>query len=468
MSAHPLHPVRAPRPELRKEGPPPRWRNAWEQLARTRAGRFAVDTALAAHAVLRGFRGEQLGSRAAALTYISIFSLVPLLTVALALLRVLHQDGFQRRLRGLIFELLAPGVREESAAFLERFLSFGSTTAVSSVGFLALLVSAGSLLRHVDGALNELWGVRHKRPFALRLVVYALLLLFGPLLAALSLSGTGALRALVLGTHLPYAPQLLTVGTGVLAAGALTLLYLWAPHAHVRVRSALAGGLVAGLAWSVARAAYVAFAAHSFRYNPLFASLGALPLFLAWIHLSWLVLLFGARLAYAVEHASFRASLAAFGDHPRARELLAACVAQEATRAWVEAAPAPLPRELATQLRVPEALLGEVVEQLLEAGLLQQARRGGLTPGGPPEQLTLSDVWGAVHGSGARAALAPRTAGCGSPFEHLERLFLQADEAGARILARTSWLDLVHPSPAEPARLPTPANREKSGDGRKV
>lgn len=457
-------------PPPRPERPPVlrRWLRGWEQLADTRAGRFGIDTVLAARAVLRGFRGEQLVSRAAALTYISIFSLVPLLTVALALLRLLHQDGFQRRLRGLIFEVLAPGVREESAAFLERFLAFGSTTAVSSVGFLALLLSAGSLLRHVDAALNELWGVRQKRPFALRLVVYALMLLFGPLLAAASLSGTGALRALLLGTHLPYAPQLLTLGTGVLSAAGLTLLYLWAPHAHVRVRSALAGGLVAGLAWSAARAAYVAFAAHSFRYNPLFASLGALPLFLVWLHLSWLLLLFGARLAYAVEHASFRASLAVFGDHPRARELLAACVAQEVTRAWVEGSPAPLPRELATQLRVPEALLGEVVEQLEEAGLLRRARRGGLAPGGAPEQLTLSDVWVAVHGGGARAASSPRTAGCGSPFEHLERLFLQADEAGARILQRTRWLDLVHPSPAAVEPRDTPVNQAKTGGGRKV
>jgi membrane protein len=427
-----------------------------------------VDTALGARAVLRGFRGEQLGSRAAALTYISIFSLIPLLTVALALLRALHQNGFQRRLRGLIFEVLAPGVREESAAFLDRFLARGSTTAIGSIGFLALLISAASLLRHVEAALNELWGVRHKRPFALRLVVYALMLLFGPLLAAASLAGSGVLRDLVLGSQVRFAPQLLALGPAVLSVSGLTLLYLWAPHAHVRFRSALAGGLVAGAAWGAAKAAYVAFAAHSFRYNPLYASLGALPLFLAWVHLSWLVILFGARLAYAVEHASFRASLAVFGDHPRARELVAARVAQEVTRAWLDGSPAPLPRELATQLRVPEALLFDVVEQLHEAGLLQSARRGGLRPGSPPEQLTLADLWLAVHGSGARAAPSPRTAGCSADFEPLERLLLEADEAGARILQRTCWLDLVQPAPPGRTEAPTPAKQAKTGGSRKV
>ncbi|MBF5044378.1 YihY family inner membrane protein [Aggregicoccus sp. 17bor-14] len=443
-------------------------RRGWERFAATRAGRFTVDTFVAARAVLRGFRGEQLGSRAAALTYISIFSLVPLLTVALALLHALHQGAFQRRLRGLIFEVLAPGVREESAAFLERFLSRGSTTAIGSVGFLALLVSAASLLRHVEAALNELWGVRQKRPFALRLAAYVAMLLFGPLLAAASLSGTGALRALVLDTRVSFAPQLLTLGTGVLSAAGLTLLYLWAPHAHVRLRSALAGGLVAGAAWTAAKAGYVAFAAHSFRYNPLYASLGALPLFLAWVHLSWLVILFGARLAYAVEHASFRDSLAVFGDHPRARELVAARIAQEVTRAWLEGRPGPAPRELATQLRVPEALLAEVVVQLRAAGLLQPGRRGGLQPGRPVEQLTLSDVWVAVHGSGARAAPSPRTAGCAGDFEALECLLLEADAAGIRVLERTGWLDLARAPSAGAPEAPTPAIPAKTGGGRKV
>ncbi|WP_420715020.1 YhjD/YihY/BrkB family envelope integrity protein [Corallococcus sp. bb12-1] len=416
----------------------------WAPVARTSGGRFAADIFLAGRTVARGFMGENLRLRAAALTYISMFSLVPLLTVGLVLLRTLHQEQFQKKLRFVISEVLAPGVSEESAALLDRFLHPGSSIAVGSIGFLAVLMSAGSLLRHIDGAVNELWGIRRQRPWLTRLSIYAGLLLLGPIFLAISFSGTGRVRVL-LQTHAPSAPLFIALGTMLIAIGSLTLLYLWTPFAHVRVRSALAGGLVAGVGWMVAKQVYAEFAARSFLYNPLYASLGALPLFLAWVYVSWLVMLFGARLSYAVEHVSFRDSLFAFGSHPRAYELVAARVAQDVTLCWVDGLTPPLPRELATRLRVPESLVHEVVDRLVEARLLERARRGGLRPARDPAELTLADSTLAVHGvmisGGPETWTGPRAPG----FEQFEPLFQAADCAGVDLLRRTRWMDLVTP-----------------------
>ncbi|WP_167508733.1 MULTISPECIES: YhjD/YihY/BrkB family envelope integrity protein [unclassified Corallococcus] len=416
----------------------------WAPVARTSGGRFATDIFLAGRTVARGFMGENLRLRAAALTYISMFSLVPLLTVGLVLLRTLHQEQFQKKLRFVISEVLAPGVSEESAALLDRFLHPGSSIAVGSVGFLAVLLSAGSLLRHIDGAVNELWGIRRQRPWLTRLSIYAGLLLLGPIFLAISFSGTGRVRVL-LQTHAPSAPLFIALGTMLIAIGSLTLLYLWTPFAHVRVRSALAGGLVAGVGWMLAKQVYAEFAARSFLYNPLYASLGALPLFLAWVYVSWLVMLFGARLSYAVEHVSFRDSLFAFGSHPRAYELVAARIAQDVTLCWVDGLTPPLPRELATRLRVPESLVHEVVDRLVEGRLLERGRRGGLRPARDPAELTLADSTLAVHGvmisGGPETWTGPRAPG----FEQFEPLFQAADCAGVDLLRRTRWLDLVTP-----------------------
>src|SRR6218665_1158647 len=116
------------------------------------------------------------------------------------------------------------------------------------------------------------------------------------------------------------------------------------------MRSALAGGLVAGVAWSVARHVYTGIAAYGFRNNPLYASLGALPMFLAWLYVDWLIFLTGARLSYAVEHTTFRDSLWIFGTHPRARELVAARLAQETSLVWFDGGTPPLPPELGLPL----------------------------------------------------------------------------------------------------------------------
>jgi membrane protein len=447
---------------------------AWAPLARTPAGSFAADTALAVRALARGFQGESLDNihlRAAALTYISVFSLVPLLTVVVALLGAYHQEAFQHRLRVLISAVLAPGVREESAAFLERFLSPGNTTAIGSAGFLALLFSAGSLLHNIEASLNDTWGVRNRRPWLLRLAIYAGLLLLGPLMLALSFTGTGVVRSFLASTQPPLLSGLFERLFGFLwpmaAVGGLTLVYYVTPNTHVRFRSSLAGGLVAGVTWGLARQVYTQVAAYSFRHNPLYASLGALPMFLAWLYVDWLLILVGARLSYAVEHASFRDSLWAFGSHPRARELVGARLAQQASLCWYEGGSPPLPRELARQLRVPEPLLLEVVDDLEKAGLVERHRRGGILPASPPSDLTLADLTLALHGVynplEPNAWNAPRAPG----FESLAAFFQEADQSGLEVLRRTRWVDLAElvcpglataPAPAPPESLSETGN----------
>jgi membrane protein len=414
--------------------------------------------------VAEGFRGENLRLRAAALTYISMFSLVPLLTVALVLLSQFHQQGLEDRLLFAVEQVLDPGVKEKTSVFLNRFLQPTSRIAIGSVGFLAVLLSAGSLLRQLDGAVNELWGIRRQRPWLVRLLIYAGLLLLGPFFLAVSFSGTGAVRKFLLG-HVPFAYVFIFLGTAFIAVASLTLLYFWTPYSHVRVRSALAGGLVAGIGWMVAKQLYAEFAVRSFRHNPLYASLGALPLFLAWVYVSWLLLLFGARLSYAVEHAAFRDSLFAFGTHPRANELVAARIAQETTLAWVDGVQPPTPRELATRLRVPESLVHEVVDRMVEAELLERQRKGGLRPARDPATLTLADTTLAVHGvmiSGGGSWDGPRAPG----FEQVEPLFQAADCAGIEMLRRTRWLDLlvsVRPGLAE-AAAPMPPRIAAGGN----
>jgi membrane protein len=416
---------------------------SWEPVAKTSVGRFATDIYLAGRAVVRDFQGENISLRAAALTYISVFSLVPLVTVGLVLLKTLHQDEFQRRMRTAIHVALAPGIREESSDFLERFLSPANSIAIGSIGFLALLFSAGSLLRHIEGSVNEVWGIRRQRPIMVRVAIYLGLLLLGPVFLAATFAGSGAVRAFIVNAGYSVAPQILTLTTAALAVTCLTLLYYSTPYAKVAIRSALAGSITAGLGWMLAKQMYDEFAEQTFRYDKLWGSLSAMPLFLAWIYMSWLIVLCGARLSYAVEHAAFRDSLWAFGNHPRALELVAGRIAIETTLAWVDGQPPPLPRELAVRLRVPESFVHDAIERMVNAHLLERVRRGGIQPAKDPAELTLADVSLAIHQvmitGGPETWTGPRAPG----FEQVEALFQKADCANADTLRQTRWIDLI-------------------------
>jgi membrane protein len=414
----------------------------WKPLERTRMGRFVEETLLAARAVLHGLRGEKISLRAAALTYITIFSLVPLLAVALALVEMLRAEQFRDLLKGFIHQVLAPGIREESARYLDRYIHSTVVRTAGGVGFILLLFSAGWLLRNLDSSLNEIWNVRKKRSWLVRITAYWVVLVLGPPFMALSLAGTAVLSGWLEREGLPFLTQVYEAGWWLASIASFTLLYLVAPKAHVRFRPALAGGLVAGTAWELARQVYAVYATSVIRLNPFYGALGALPLFLMWVFLSWVLVLFGARLAYAVQHARFRGGVMELGAHPRARELVAARIAQLATLALAGGEPPQDARVLSARMHVPEATVSEILELLCGAGLVRLDAAGGALPAKSPTELTLADVSSAVGGTkaGLHQQVEPAKA---SEFRDVEPYFARGDDAVLRRLSRVTWASLA-------------------------
>ncbi|MBI3183606.1 MAG: YihY/virulence factor BrkB family protein [Myxococcales bacterium] len=410
-------------------------------LGNTALGRFASDTYRALRGLVHGFRGEAITLRAGSLTFHSLFALVPMLTVALAAVQLFHQAAFQKQLTRFVQDMLAPGVQSESAAFLQRFITAASSRAAGGLSFVFVMISAALLLRNLDASLNEIWAVRRRRPLWMSGLLYALLLTLGPLVLGLWLGTTAGLRKLLLGADLPFSQQALRLGAAAVSVFALTAIYKLAPHAPVRVRSALAGGLLAGLGWELAKTSYASFAELAFRYNPLYGSLSAVPLFLAWVYVTWWLVLFGARLSYAVEHAEFRGEFLDLVYHPRARELIGAAIARHVTSALAAGRPAPTGREIARQIRVPAQMVLEVVHLLEKAGLLE-LRRGGLLPAKEPSTLSLADVSAAV--GGVAKLLRPTSAVQKiAEFQELERVFGAVDDATVERLSKVSWSSLA-------------------------
>jgi membrane protein len=412
-----------------------RLRDATRPFEGTRVGRFAVDTLRAARGLIHSFRGDSITLRAGNLTFITITSLLPLLAVILALLHWLKQQQFELMVFGFIQDVLAPGAHRDSDDYVRQFFAAASSRTAGGLSFVVLLFSSGILLRSLDVSLNEVWGVRRKR------------LLFGPTAVGLTLATTSGMRRLIMAVNLPFYSQLFVLGSAMSAVAIVTLLYKLAPHAPVRWRSALAGGLVAGLGWEIARNAYAGIARLFLSANPVYGALGIAPLFLMWLYLSWCLVLFGARLAYAVEHAAYRGVFLDLLHHPRARELLASRIAQLTTRALLEKAKPPTSSRLATKLGVPAQLVDEVVHQLESASLLTVNRKGEVAPARDPAQLTLADVSAAVGGV-AMLVRRDDSVSHSVGFDEVEKIFSVGDDASVEKLSQISWASLADGSHA--------------------
>jgi membrane protein len=394
-------------------------------------------------AVFSGYRGEHLGLRASALTYISIFSLVPMAVVGLVLLRAVGEEAFERRMEHLILRLLSPGLAESALATLRGILNDASARVAGSVGFVALVVSAIPLVRMLDQSLNEVWNVRENRPWPVRFLVWLAALFAVPLLLGTVVSASTVLRRFLQEAGVPFSGEILSVVSTLAAVGSLTLLYVVTPNCRVRWGMAFIGAAVAGLLWTVLRAGYAGFAAETFRYGVLYGSLGAIPLFLLWLYLSWFIVLAGSRLAYALQNARYQSVWPALVGHPRGRELAAVRIVQHLTRAWMDESRSPDRATLSREIELPEDVVQPILEALRDAELVHEGKRSGWSPARDPAQLTLGQVTAALGGHGLGPTDGLDSSLPAKDLALIDSVLLAADVESARNLGSWSWLDLA-------------------------
>ncbi len=342
---------------------------------------------------VRALQGEQLQLRALALTTISLFSLVPGLLVAFSVARLFADMGKVRgRIHEFLLENLAVGARSTVQEYLDRLLESPGAGA-GAVGFLLLVFTAVTLFHHVERALNDVWAVRRRRGRVQRVLVYWTGLTLGPLLLGGSLALAYRARE-ALGAE----SVLVRGGSVVLTCLFFAVTYLMVPATRVRLMPAAIGGAVAGVAWEVAKWAYGWAVAHLFRFQAIYGSIAAILVFLFWIYLSWMLLLFGARLSFVLQHARALWLSPEAAEAPAARELAAARVMLEVARAHDLGRPPPDPDDLADELDVTVQAAEEVAALLRSSGLAVEVAGGGLAPARPLDRISLADVRRLVSG----------------------------------------------------------------------
>ena len=257
---------------------------------------------------------------AGSLTYTTLLALVPLITVALALSSAF--PAFQQAIDALGRFVAGQLLPEGSARVTREIAAFAENAArVTTVGLVILAVVALMLMLTVDEVLNRIFRVQRRRHLGRRLVVYWAVLTLGPVLIGASLSMTSFLVGSSLGMLAlgGFAKAALALLTFLFTCAALTMLYLVVPFRQIEVRHALAGGIVAGVIFEIAKRGFALFVANFPTYTLVYGAFAAFPIFLIWLYLSWVVVLFGATLTAMLP--AWRAVHALRADAP-GRDLL--------------------------------------------------------------------------------------------------------------------------------------------------
>jgi membrane protein len=369
----------------------------------------------------RGFQEDRIQIRASALTFYTLLSVVPVMAVTLGIAKGF---GLDEALEVALRENLQgqDEILEQIITYSNRLLAETRGGVVAGVGVAFLFWAVIRLLRTIELSFNDIWGIHKARNLSRRTLDYLALMLIAPVLLTIS----GTLTALLSGGAsriLAYVPVLDPASGGALVGRVLPfvavtalfwLLYRFMPNTGVTLKASAFGALVAGVVYQITQSGYFLFQRFLSGYNAVYGTLTALPLFLIWLQLSWLVILFGAEISFAVDNEETYALERDWsGVSQRFRRLLALRFVESIARRFEQEEEPASAAELSHELAIPVRLVRKVLFDLVTAGLVVEFQAPGVAesrfqPARPTEGLTVQAVLEALEHAGREPDLTLR------------------------------------------------------------
>jgi membrane protein len=249
---------------------------------------------------LRRARQERLPQVAGSLTFTTLLSIVPLVTVSFALFTHFPIFGlFETALEEILLKSLLPA--EIARTVLKTLHQYAANASdLPWVGSLLLLATALAMLLTVENALNQIWNVKRTRPLLKRVGLYLLMLAVAPPALGVSLWATSSLLGASMGLIGPLPPSarfVLNLGPAVMGWVGLACLFYFVPNTKVRRRDAIVGGLIASVVLELGKRGFAAWLIKVPTYKAVYGAFAVFPMFLLWVYFSWLVTLAAALIA---------------------------------------------------------------------------------------------------------------------------------------------------------------------------
>jgi len=248
------------------------------------------------------FAADRCPENAAALTYMSLFALVPLLTVLYTMASAIPTfQGLESQIQGFLFEHLMPDSSLEIQDYLDDFSRQAKN--LTGPGIIFLLVTAVLMLRNIEKAFNMIWRARENRGAVSSFVLYWAILTLAPITIGLGLGISTYLSSFanILAEYdVIGAKAFLLKSTPLLLSTAgFSLLYAAVPNCRVPFKHALIGGFIAALAFHIARSIFTDLMVGS-SFTFIYGAFAVVPLFLLWIFMSWIIVLMGGILVHSL------------------------------------------------------------------------------------------------------------------------------------------------------------------------
>ena len=322
------------------------------------------------------FNRERCVQIAASLTFTTLLSLVPLITIALTIFSAFPVfEDFSAQIKIYLLNNLMPDV---AGKIITRYMQQFTERAMhlTALGIVFLAVTAILMMLTIDHAFNTIWRVSRPRPLLKRLMIYLAALTFAPLLVGASLSLTSWLVGLSMG----YAKQIPVFGVGalktlpvLLTTLAFAMLFRLVPNSYVPRTHALIGAAAAAIVFESMNSMFGYYIGHFTTYRLVYGAFASVPIFLIWIYLSWLTILLGAVIAASLSHWGAPAAQ----NLPPAAQMLDALRVLQVMAAGLQQGRVNTFPELSKTLHLGYEVLEEILDKLESIGMVRGVEKNG-------------------------------------------------------------------------------------------
>jgi len=389
------------------------WRIRVKDLPRSKS--FFISLLRILILTIRGMTRDKCQLRASSLTYYSVLSVVPVVAMAFGIAKGF---GFEKALEKILFERL-----EGQEEVITRILDFSHTLLenvkgglMAGIGVIFLFYTIIKILSHIENALNDIWGIKRPRKIGRKISDYLSIMLICPVLFILSSTMTVVITSGVkfivmkislLGAVSPFIFFVLKFSPYFVFWVLFTFLYMFMPNTKVNLVSGLLAGIIAGTMYQFFQWGYIYFQINISRYNAIYGSFAAIPLFFIWLQFSWLIVLFGAEVSFAhqnVDTYEFEKDCQSVSH--ALKKLLSLRIIHLLVNHFYKGEIAWTAIQIAEKLEIPIRLVNRILYELNTSGLVSEVNVDEETdiayqPSHDPDTMTIKYVIDALDHNGS-------------------------------------------------------------------
>ena len=351
------------------------WRITEGEVTRTKYSIYSIIKTI--YLCIDRFIEDRVMNKAAALTYSTLLATVPILAVLFAIARGF---GFSNLMEQQIHQGLGGDTEATRTIlkFVESYLAETKGGIFIGVGLVMLFATVLNLINNIEITFNRIWNVKKMRSWHRMVTDYFSMLLITPILLVLS-GGISLFMTTMLDHMTEY--ELLTpvfkflIGLIPFAITWLmfTGLYAFMPNTNVKFKYALIAGILAGSAYQAFQYLYIGSQLWVSKYNAIYGSFAALPLFLLWMQISWTICLFGALLTYACQNIqNFSFDKDTKNISRRYKDFTTVLIMSLIVKRFVKGIKPYTAEELSLEYEIPIRLTRQILNLLLDIGFINE------------------------------------------------------------------------------------------------